>query len=328
MRYLNKVTSYDIDLNLSESLRWRHVIQSESAVARSLMREVAKDFEAVPWAFRKAIGVGYRQLGGLYTQEMRSWADALGIELSDLVMFQCSYELTQLGHSVSFCTSGMRYIPKKGMYHFRTLDWPIKRIGEATRLFRLRCDSHDAIIVGLVGHVGALSGMVPGRYSVSLNWAEQTGLPSFTSIGPTFLIRDVIESCDTYSKVVSYLRSEPLFGNAFFSVCGVKRNEACVIERTCREAAVRKIGEEGLLIQANHFVSKKFRELNTDQDLMEDSSDRFEALMEAISHLSASSTNAEISGCLSHPPVQNADSHQKMIFHPSSGSVKVWRSSR
>jgi len=218
MHYNSTTLSYDIDLSRSEYNRWRTVIKNESKTAKALVREVAKDFENIPWALRKLITGAYKTLGGLYVEEMSAWSDALDIELSDMVMFQCSYELTQLSSSLGLCTAGIRSIPGKGLFHFRTLDWPLKNIGKATRRFKLKNRTHGAIIVGIVGHIGALSGMVPGRYSVALNYAEQTQRPSLRSIGPTYLLRDTLESCNTYKKAVSYLKNEPLFANAFFTV--------------------------------------------------------------------------------------------------------------
>ena len=110
------------------------------------------------------------------------------------------------------CTAGVRWLDGLGMVHLRTLDWPLATMGQATRFFRFQRGAREFVSVGVPGQVGVLSGMLPGGYSVTINWAPPIGRPSF-DFGPTFLLRDTLETCDRYDDAGSsrhkVVRGEP-----------------------------------------------------------------------------------------------------------------------
>src|SRR5262249_31060972 len=138
------------------------------------------------------------------------------------------------------CTAGVRWADGVGMVHVRTLDWPLPAMGEATRLFRFRRGAREFVSVGVPGQVSVLSGMVPGPYSVTINWAPPAAPPSF-ELGPASLLRNTLEGCDGYEAAVEALRRTPLSTSVFFTVCGTERGQACVIERSQRAAVVREM---------------------------------------------------------------------------------------
>src|SRR6476469_1818226 len=124
------------------------------------------------------------------------------------------------------------------MIHVRTLDWPLATMGDATRLFRFRRGAREFVSVGVPGHVGVLSGMLPRAYSVTINWAPPAGFPPF-DFGPAFLLRDTLETCDSYDETVRRLAETRLSTSVFFTICGTEKDQACVLERTQREAILR-----------------------------------------------------------------------------------------
>src|SRR4029077_10256159 len=162
--------------------------------------------------------------------------DALGVSLGTVTVLNCAYELSHLRWPKLFgCTAGVRWVEGLGLVHVRTLDWPLATMGAATRLFHFRRGARAFVSVGVPGHVGVLSGMLPGAYSVTINWAPPAAFPNF-DFGPTFLLRDVLETCDTSAQAVETLERTRLSTSAFFTVCGVEQDEACVVERTQRAA--------------------------------------------------------------------------------------------
>src|SRR5262249_12809096 len=130
----------------------------------------------------------------------------------------------------------------------------------ATRLFRFRKGSREFVAVGVPGQVSVLSGMLPHAYSVTINWAPPVSLPSF-EFGPAFLLRDTLETCDTYDAAVRVLEQTKLSTSVFYTVCGTEQGQACVIERTQSAAVVRPVTERGL-VQANHHVAQRFAKNN------------------------------------------------------------------
>src|SRR5262249_7543465 len=140
------------------------------------------------------ISRGDRSVGGC-TRRIRGTATILN----------CAYELSHLQWPRIFgCTTGGRWLDGLGMVHVRSLDWPLAKMGSATRLFRFRRGHREFVSVGVPGQVGVLSAMLPRAYSVTINWAPPGSFPSF-DFGPTFLLRDALETCDSYDAAVETL---------------------------------------------------------------------------------------------------------------------------
>jgi hypothetical protein len=327
------VPAYAIDLDQPEASRWAEVIASERPVAERLIREASAAFERLPELVRWGFARLYQALGGLYCGELRAWADGLGLSIGTVTILNCAYELSHLRWPKVFgCTAGVRWVEGLGMVHVRNLDWPLRTLGPATRLFRFRRGPREFVSIGVPGQVGILSGMVPGAYSVTINWAPPVSFPSF-DFGPTFLLRDTLETCDSYDAAVRALAATPLSTSAFFTICGSAKDQACVIERTQRDAAVRPLAGP-VLVQANHHVADAFARHNEDlhdvaegeeEFSMEGSCGRAHTLSERLAALETAATLEEAAAVLNVADVLNRHTCQQMAFCPGRGEVRVWR---
>ena len=272
--FTTDVPTHWIDLGRDEPKRWEEVISSEKTVANRLIQEAGSQFEKVPELLRWVFGRLYQNSGGLYRGEIAAWAEALGVSLGTATILNCAYELSHLRWPKIFgCTAGVRWIDGVGMVHVRSLDWPLATMGAATRLFRFRHGAREFVSVGVPGQVGVLSGMLPHAYSVTINWAPPVAFPSF-DFGPAFLLRDTLETCDSYEAAVQTLTHTRLSTSVFFTVCGTVKDQACIIERTQCDAAVRKMAGP-VLVQANHHVAGRFIKNNEDILEGEDNEDLF-----------------------------------------------------
>ncbi len=327
------VPDYLIDLESVEAKRWEEVIAREKTAAGRLVEEAGNQFERVPELLRWVFARLYQTFGGLYRGEIASWAEALGVSLGTATILNCAYELSHLRWPKLFgCTAGVRWVDGLGMVHVRTLDWPLTAMGAATRLFRFRRGLREFVSIGVPGQVGVLSGMLPEAYSVTINWAPPVAFPSF-DFGPAFLLRDTLETCDSYDAAVRMLSETRLSTSVFFTACGAARDQACVIERTQREAVVRPMPGP-VLVQANHHVAGRF--LKNNEDLLEGSQDedvfslagsskRADTLGRALTEIHLPRTLDEVANVLNVETVLNQDTCQQMVFFPGSGEVKVWR---
>src|SRR5262245_32563327 len=296
--FTTDVPTYWIDLGRDEAKRWEAVITREKTAAGRLIHEASSQFERVPDLLRWAFARLYQRFGGLYRGEIASWAEALGVSLGTATILNCAYELSHLRWPKLFgCTAGVRWVDGLGMVHVRSLDWPLATMGAATRLFRFRRGAREFVSVGVPGQVGVLSGMLPQAYSVTINWAPPVAFPCF-DFGPTFLLRDTLETLDSYDAAVRTLTETRLSTSVFFTVCGTARGQACVIERTQREAVVRPMPGP-VLVQANHHVAGRFARNN--KDIVEGESDedvfslagsrkRADTLTRALAEIPASCT--------------------------------------
>lgn len=350
--YTSQVPSYDIDLLACPADRWTGVIRRDARAARSLAQHAMNDLEAtceevisryVPqilttparWLIRRPASwlfhAAYKLCGGKYGEEINTWARALGISRSDAALLNCSYELSHLSGLQYGCTAGARWVEGLGMVHVRSMDWPIRSIGNATRLFWFQKGTHRFVSVGILGFVGVISGMVPGRYSVTLNWAPPAGRPTF-DFGAAFLLREVLTKCRAYDDAVHFLQHTPLSAPVFYLVCGAHKGQACVIERTHTQSTIRNMVGQ-VIVQANHHVATKFLRNNHcmhEEDsgyvsALDDSVDRASTLAAGLTGLRKGSDLDDVATVLDRKPVCNDNSYQQMVFAPGSGQVKVWR---
>jgi hypothetical protein len=326
------VPNYLIDLGSVEAKRWEEVISREKTAASRVVQEAGSQFERVPELLRWVFARLHQRSGGLYRGEIASWAEGLGVSLGTVTILNCAYELSHLRWPKLFgCTAGVRWVDGLGMVHVRTLDWPLATMGAATRLFRFRRGAREFVAVGVPGQVSVLSGMLPHAYSVTINWAPPVSFPSF-DFGPAFLLRDTLETCDSYDAAVRTLSETRLSTSVFFTVCGTAKDQACVIERTQREAVLRRM-PGAVLVQANHHVAGRFVKNNEDLKGGDDedvfslagSDKRAETLSRALAEVRLPCTLDGVASALNLGTVLNQDTCQQMVFCPGSGEVKVWR---
>lgn len=328
-----EVPTYVIDLEKAEAQRWAEVIAREKSVARLVIQEASTAFERVPELLRWVFARLYHAFGGLYREELASWAEGLGISLGTTTILNCAYELSHLRWPKLFgCTVGVRWIEDLGMIQVRNLDWPLATMGAATRLFRFRRGGREFISVGVPGQVSVLSGMLPHAYSVTINWAPPAAFPTF-DFGPAFLLRQTLETCNSYDEAIRILTQTRLSTSVFFTVCGIEKDQACVIERTQREAVVRSMTGM-VLVQANHHVAERFVKNNEDlRDVaegeeefsIEGSSRRADTLHAELAKVRSSSRLEDAAQVLDVPTVLNSLTCQQMAFCPRTGDVQVWR---
>lgn len=336
------IIEHVIDLKLRPERRLRAIVAAEQSVARALIAEVRKEFESIPGWIIEAFGNRYRASGGPYMGELQVWAKAVGLSASEMVLVNCAYELDHLRQCWSVvdlvktaigsctCTTGLCDVPGQGMVHLRNLDWPQPCMGCATRLFRYKKGEHEFISVGFPGFVGVLSGMVPGQYSATINWAPPSSTPNL-DYGPLFLLRKVFEGCHTYEEAKGRLTRTPLSTSVFYTLCGSNPGQGCVIERTADRAQVRPL-VAGIEAQANHHVAREFQPLNDrlkrymNDPVIRTTKKRRQAMLDELSSRNtASGSIGDLLDVLAIQPICNSDTVQRMVFCPAKGEIHMDR---
>ena len=334
MPYTDNVPEHVIDLTKPERTRWSSVIREEAEVASALADETFEEYDSFlnPLAspvFQSVFGATYAAIGGRYYGEIKSWAKALGVKPGLLALMNCSYEISHIWEEMTQfgCTAGAKKVPGEGMVHVRNMDWPVENIGRATRIFRFVKKDYEFITVGVLGMVGVLSAMVPGKFSVTLNWAPPLGYPVIAH-NPAVLLREALEECDgDFCDFLRIIRSTPLATPAFYFICTT--SSAFVVERLQNQSILRKCRRPGEpLAQANHFHDV-FRQYNGaikiddgDGTVYAHSVEREELLRRALR--SGKDVDDAIDA-LDRDPVCNDESYQQMLFCPESGEYRVWR---
>lgn len=338
--------TYDIDLSLPGDQLWDEVISAELHAAKCVAEAALADFREQAWAepwwrwARKGLAYIYRSKGHAYAEEIGAWADALDIPFHDMLTLQCSYELQHAAEWIAYklhlnrpltplgCTAGMVWKPVHGPLHVRSMDWPIPEIGRATRLFRFHHGNHSFVSVGILGFMGVISGMVPGSYSCTINWAPPTAMPRLDA-APSFLLRDVLSQQTEFHGAVHQLQQTPLATNVLYAVCSSEQGGCRVIERLANSYAVRNGGmpEHSAVTVANHFECKKLLSQNGvieyDPETMEDSQFRALVMRHELDRRRAEPVR-DVAEALDVDPILNEGSVQQMLFDVRMGQTYAW----
>lgn len=144
----------------------------------------------------------------------------------------------------------------------------------------------------------------------------------------------MLEYYDTYDEAVYCLQHTKLSTSVFFTVCGIKKDEAAgVIERTQKDAVVRKL-DGPVLIQTNHYVAKRFQKNNAPMfnaeseehySSYEYSVERSVALEKYLLKTVHAMDLEGVASCLNRKPVCNEITEQQMIFCPKTNEIVAWQ---
>ena len=325
-----------VDLKREGAERWREIIQAELTVAKRLLTAALEEFPAAAKWTSGAFGVAFRQWQGPYIAELEAWAKALEVSFGEIAMVNCGYEYSHLSDAFTValgklrkgifgCTAAVLRIADDETVHVRNLDWPIQGMGPSTRVFEFIGGDHPFSVVGFPGFVGALSGMVPGEYSATINWAPPRQLPSF-DYAPAFLLRETFQTCRTYQAAMEKLKSTPLSADVFFTVCG--KDDGCVIERAQHSASLRPL-KKGFVAQTNHRADSNeddevMSHLKAGDFLVSNTRQRLQDMNDSIT--ASGLVNAPWNECalfdaLDRGEVTNWETSQRMIFRPKTGEL-------
>ena len=203
----------------------------------------------------------------LYEDDLSAWAAGLGMPLRDLLAVNAAHEMAQFGEAKLTGTSVVMATKKLGMVHGRNLDWDMKGIGDSTVVYHFVGCPLEFMSISFPGLVGVLSGMGPGRFSISLSRATPQGRPTL-DWGPQVLVRHVLEEAIDYDKAVEMISDTPLRTPGLFTLASADGERACVIERARKHCAVREF-EGTPLVAATHYATPALSQYNTTPALVD-----------------------------------------------------------
>ncbi|CAF2020874.1 unnamed protein product [Rotaria magnacalcarata] len=264
-----------VNLDMLPALRWQHIVR----LYADQLHEVEKKIESmVDEIFGQYIGpmlekvlstimAGITRLGLVYYgQELKGLSNDTGIPLGRLVMMQFVYECFACCTSI-VCQDEQTNIPM----HIRTMDWELDFLKPLT--IDVDFQKNDQTVFKAttwIGYVGILTGMrVQNGYSVSVNFRHaggqlttnlKTALASGWPI--EFLVREILESIDTYDLAVEQLAQAPIIAPCYFTICGTSQCKTfgtLITRRQTSEENRCTLAEHGPIVQTNidHWSSNK-----------------------------------------------------------------------
>ena len=324
---------FTVDLRDPPSDRWRAVLGN--ARMRRLARRLVA--EARAWALSqvpawkrpllKAFAYGlvrpfvaHRTHRTEYGAEMRAWTRCAG---EDTPLANMSYELSGLFGGM--CSSVAFWLAGKGMVHARNLDWPLYGIRKATILVDfVNAPAGPFTAVTMPGFVGVLSGVAPGRFSITVNM-PQANTPRehrrATGWSVAWLLRDVFEECRTYGSALRRLKAAATVYPCLVQIAGCRKGEAAIVEVNPWSPNRHHPYARRPLAITNHYLDDEGYLGKED----EKDTGRRRAVITARASAFRGKAVPDALSILSRPPVKADDTVQSMVFCAATGEVYLRR---
>ena len=346
---------YDIDLDAPSEERWAELCRAESDNIQALMQEVLDFYQCqydlaafqnkyLPKPLQKIFGSGKlveniaswsgslvgaiaRLYGQEYAREIKGIARATSLPAGLLILANMIYDLSQTAEARGIGCSSFSFNLRGAPVLARNMDWTVpETTGKYTRLVRFHEGKSHYESVGILGCVGVLSAMAPGKWAMTLNQAPTGKIrPAVTQWPGMHRIRAVCDTFGSYRTVVSQLQAYQTHAPFLMHVVGTKPEEHCGISGLVSSYQKRTKGREKALIQTNHYTEENLAEHNPveeeDADYYYDTYERYDFLAEQLVKPPASLKGAM--HLLNQDPVYNSRTQHSMLFCPKTGSSRV-----
>lgn len=251
--------------------------------------------------------------------EIRALAKIVDRPVEEVLLGNLYYDALKF---VWGCTAFAIDTPK-GPIHARNLDW--FSVNDTLRDFTVITrytggKQGEFSTVGWPGYIGALSGIAPGRFAISLN-AVISQEPATLAKPISLFIRTVLERAANFSEAVSMLQSETIAADCLLLISGVNNGEMVVIERTPTKSATR-YPENGYITVTNDYLKIDSNTGESTNMLLSTSCNRYDRACEMLNG-KPPTTPQDCFSILSDPKVRMMITVQHMVFQASSGLLRV-----
>lgn len=247
--------TYIINLDLPPEERWVELVTIYKSSAplivnyftSALPKEVVLALEKIMGRLDDILG----EVGG----ELRGVAKAFGIDLGIIVGLNFAYELRKwggghpnvTGHSnvtdfePKVCTSIIAQDTDTHLFHGRNMDWNLptdmRNLTVHVQFQRNNRTVYESATY--VGFVGVFTGMVAGRYSVSVNERNIGGDPIVNALNALLegaqsvphVLRNLFEQAYLWQDAVAVLKSVRLAAPVYYIIAGTGANQGVVLTR-------------------------------------------------------------------------------------------------
>jgi acid ceramidase len=307
----------EVDLSLPPSERW--------VFSKPLRRGAL----ALLDVYKRDLGISATQASFLielarsvlpqeFNDEMLSVANDTGLSLEDVALGNLYYDALKV---IWGCTAFAVDTPA-GPLHGRNLDWWTSNglLSTETLITRFRNGPVGPFMtVGWPGFVGALSGVAPGRFSLSLNSVISGDSPE-VALPVVALLRLVLQEEPTFDAAVARLSETPIASDAIVMVVGTKEGEMVVVERTPLRHAIRRAVRGAIRATNDYRELVDVTEAKTGA-MQQTSCDRFDRIGELLGVPPASLE--QCIAALADPGVKMGITVQQMAFHPASDGFLI-----
>ncbi|MEM8969758.1 MAG: carcinine hydrolase/isopenicillin-N N-acyltransferase family protein, partial [Bacteroidota bacterium] len=171
--------------------------------------------------------------------------------------------------------------------------------------------------IGWVGFIGALSGIKPGKFSLTLNAVLSNDSPEI-ALPISFLLRDILDGVDSFNEARKQLEHTVIASDCLLLLSGINSNEMVVIERTPRRFASQE-SKSGFIIVTNDY--KELENNPTNESVLQSTScGRYNRVEEMLKE-DAPTNLRECFTILKDKKIMMGITVQQMVFNNKTGEI-------
>ncbi len=306
-----------INLDLPPSERWSFLSTYKTAVD-DLIECYLSDFTGAEFIFEGIQSYKEELVSTSYIQEIQSIAAFSDFSVNEILVANLYYDVLKLYFG---CTAFASWNGDK-MLHARNLDWHTDEniLSTHSMIFDYQKEGKTVFkSVGWPGFVGVLSGIKPHKFAITLN-AVLSEDQAAVAIPISFVIRDVLETCESFSEAKVTLENIPIICDCLLLLSGTKSNEKVVIERTPKRVATR-VSDTDFIVVTNDY--KKLQNGEAAGNILQATScGRFDTTTTLLKQQNIH-TEDMCMDVLQDENVLMGITVQQMVFHVNTGKIKL-----
>jgi hypothetical protein len=250
---------------------------------------------------------------------MEALARLVDLPVNDVALCNFYYDVLKVVLDRTLGCTAFAIDTPDGILHARNLDWWTENAALARYTSICKFGGGAAgpfTTIGWPGFIGALSGIAPGRFAVTLNAVLSLEPPQIAT-PVVLLLRSVLEQARSFEAALALLTESPLPCDCLLLLTGTRSGELVVIERTSSRHAIRH-ARDGYVCVTNGYRQLTGGLGGTASELLATSCQR----LERIEALIANERPRNPRDCfryLTDPEVQMQITVQQMVFRAATG---------
>jgi len=286
---------------------------------RELLDSIADHF---PPSYRHLARLAALRTGYRFTAEAKALADRVGTDWQRIVVANLSYDLV----IASLGCSTVALATPDGPVLARNMDWAPERplAAASVRIDFVRNGRVATRTANWPGGIGVVTGLSTRGFAVALNAVFHPAGPDRLGYPVLLFLRTLLDDAKDFEDALRRLRARRLATAGLFTLVGRRNDERVVVERSTRDAVVRRPDGDGPLVATNHYQAFEIERGPLAFGLTGTSADRCLSLSQLVSAGSAAFTDARLLFALSDPSVIQSITAQHVIARPVRDELRVY----
>ena len=306
-----------INLDLPAGERWNFLVDFKEEI-NDLLQCYLNDFEGAEHLFESIGDFKHELISIEYLEEIEFIASISNFTADQVLIANLYYDVLKFYFG---CTAFAVEADGK-ILHSRNLDWwtDNNMLSEHSKIFVFQRNGKTIFkTVGWVGFIGALSGVKPAHFSITLN-AVLSNDPAEIAIPVSFLLRDILETAVSFEDAKKKLEETTIASDCLLLLAGTKNGEMVVIERTPKRSATRRTATNFITVTNDYKLMEN--NISGESVLQSTSCGRFERAEELLT-LNIPKSNAECFKILKDESVMMGITVQQMVFSVETGEIEL-----